>query len=183
MSLFMSKERRVLKKGMWLLVLLLVFSSVSVIAQSDFECPGTLPPRLMVGGEGRTTPGEPNNVRDQPTTGGALVGEIPGETVFYVNDGPVCADGYVWWMVGYQDVYGWTVEGAGEEYWTEPYPPMFVIDGTEIAYENITFAFDAARSQDPYRTRRDIQGSESQERDARKTSYHYFDIIFKYCHF
>jgi hypothetical protein len=86
------------------------------------SCPGALPPRLTVGGQGRVTPGVPNKVRANPSTAAAQVGQIPGEGVFSVLAGPQCADGYQWWQVNYQGLIGWTADGNGTEYWVEPYP-------------------------------------------------------------
>jgi WD40 repeat protein len=101
----------------------LVFSAsmIPVQAQDDgVDCPGTLPSRLQVGQPAQVTPGLPNNVRDQPSASGAKIGEIPAEATFMVLEGPVCAEEYAWWRVDYDGLVGWTVEGAGEEYWTLP---------------------------------------------------------------
>jgi Tol biopolymer transport system component len=80
----------------------------------------TLPPRLVIGGQGQVTPGEANNVRDIPARSGTKIGEIPAEAVFTVLDGPVCADEFHWWQVDYQGLIGWTVEGSGSDYFVEP---------------------------------------------------------------
>lgn len=101
-----------------LLVLVSRFTVWPVMAQAD--CSGAPPPRLVVGAQGRVTPGDPNNVRDQPARAGALIGAIPGGAAFDVLDGPVCADGFNWWRVTYEGLDGWTVEGAGSDYWVEP---------------------------------------------------------------
>lgn len=84
------------------------------------DCMGAPPPRLTVGGLGRVTPGLANNVRDIPSTGGQKIGSIPGAAVFSVLDGPVCADGYLWWKVSYEGLVGWTANGSSSEYWVEP---------------------------------------------------------------
>jgi LysM repeat protein len=81
-------------------------------------CP--LTPRLVPGGQGRVTPGQPNTLRGQPN-GGATVGQIPGGGVFTVVAGPQCAGGINWWQVNYNGVVGWTGEGQGSTYWLEPY--------------------------------------------------------------
>jgi hypothetical protein len=126
------------------IALTLVLGVLPAAAQDDFSCPGAPPPRLTGSYQGRVTPGEPNNVRDEPSTAGNLAGTIPGEGIFYVYDGPVCADGYVWWQINYEDIYGWTVEGANGEYWVEPYPPVTVLEGNEIDYRGVAFTFDPA---------------------------------------
>jgi uncharacterized protein YraI len=82
-------------------------------------CPGTLPSRLTVGGRGRVTPGDPNNLRIQPTTSSVAIGLIPAGGTFTVLAGPVCANGFAWWQVNYNGLVGWTPE-AGGVYWLEP---------------------------------------------------------------
>jgi uncharacterized protein YraI len=88
----------------------------------EIACQAAPPPNLTVGGQGRVTPGLPNKVRGQPGTAAAQVGSIPGEGVFSVIGGPVCADGYLWWQISYNGLTGWTANGSGSEYWVEPYP-------------------------------------------------------------
>ena len=85
-------------------------------------CPGVLPPRLTVGGQGKVTPGLPNKVRISPSLAAAQVGQIPGDAVFSVIGGPQCGDGYTWWQISYSDITGWTAEGNATEYWVAPYP-------------------------------------------------------------
>jgi hypothetical protein len=89
--------------------------------QAGVTCPGFMPSRLVVGGQGRVTPGEPNNVRDVPSAGGRLVGQIDGGESFDVLEGPECdPDGRAWWRVQYGDIAGWTPEGQGNLYFVEP---------------------------------------------------------------
>jgi hypothetical protein len=84
-------------------------------------CPGFMVSRLVIGERGRVTPGDPNNLRDQPATPGALVGRIPAGAEFDVLAGPECDPaGRAWWRVNYNGVIGWTVEGQGDTYYTEP---------------------------------------------------------------
>lgn len=95
-------------------------------AQEDPNCAGAPVPRLVIGEQGRVLPGDSNNVRDPASREGALVGAIPGGAVFDVLDGPVCADGLNWWQVAYEGITGWTGEGAGTDYWIEPYAAPLV---------------------------------------------------------
>jgi uncharacterized protein YraI len=83
---------------------------------------GVRPSSLVVGGQGRVTPGLPNKVRSAPGTAAAEVGSIPGEAIFSVIGGPRCADGYLWWQVNYNGLAGWTASGSGTEDWVVPYP-------------------------------------------------------------
>ncbi len=101
-------------------ILLLWLAVLPASAQSE-DC--ALAPRLTVGAQGAVTPGEANNVRDEPSREGQKTGEIPPGGVFAVLEGPVCADGFNWWQVDFDGLTGWTVEGTDGEYWIEPYTP------------------------------------------------------------
>jgi len=89
-------------------------------------CEGNLPTRLWIGGYAYVSTDTPdsNRVRSGPGTDYTHLGNIdPGEAM-EVLDGPVCADGYVWWQVRalMADLTGWTVESA-DSYWLVPCPP------------------------------------------------------------
>jgi WD40 repeat protein len=80
--------------------------------------------RLAPDIEARVTPGSPNNLRAEPSTSAALIGEIPAGATFRVISGPTCdAEGNVWWQVTYGELNGWTAEGNGDQYYVEPLPP------------------------------------------------------------
>lgn len=101
-----------------------VMSPTVTAPSTTVSCPGSIPLRLRVGGRGRVTPGTPNNLRDNPSTTGARLGQIPGGGAFDIVAGPVCdpTTGIVWWQVVYAGVTGWTAEGQGSDYYTEPLP-------------------------------------------------------------
>ncbi|MEQ8672406.1 MAG: SH3 domain-containing protein [Aggregatilineales bacterium] len=92
------------------------------IGGSGTQCPEFLESRLVVGQRGRVTPGAPNRVRSAPSLDDSrVIGEIPGEGVFAVLEGPICDPGGIaWWRVRYNDIEGWTAEGQGDTYFTEP---------------------------------------------------------------
>jgi|GEM_PF-4461627 len=83
-------------------------------------CPDAITPRLTVGGYGQVTPGAPNNMRLTPSRQSASVGQIPGEGEFTVLDGPACDGDILYWFVEFEGIQGWTGEGGGGEYWTQP---------------------------------------------------------------
>ena len=84
-------------------------------------CAGFMPSRLTIGGQGRVTPGTPNNVRSAPSPSGALVGQIDGGAIFNVLEGPTCDPaGRAWWRVEHNGITGWTAEGQGNTYFVEP---------------------------------------------------------------
>ncbi|MFC1961114.1 SH3 domain-containing protein [Chloroflexota bacterium] len=92
------------------------------VDSTAYTCPGAPPLRLTVGGQGRVTPGLPNRVRTEPALGAAVVGRLDGDTVFAVQGGPKCVDGYTWWYISGNGVTGWTASGNMAEYWVLPYP-------------------------------------------------------------
>jgi len=85
--------------------------------------------RLRAGGLGRLmgdASSPPNRVRSEPETGENILALIPAGTVVVVLEGPLCADGLVFWRVSSTVIpgrMGWTAEGDGTEYWLEPYGP------------------------------------------------------------
>lgn len=107
-----------------LIVVVSLFASIpaSYAQTPPPGCEDAPTPRLVVGMQGRVSPGSPNNMRDQPGSAGTKTGNIPGGAVFLVLDGPQCADGLVWWQVDYDGLVGWTAEGQNVEYWLEPVP-------------------------------------------------------------
>lgn len=97
-------------------------ATAAPVDPATYSCPGTLPIRLYVGGQGQVTPGLPNKLRSAPQLNASQVGNMPGEAVFTVTGGPVCADGFTWWQVNYNGTVGWTASGNASEYWVQPYP-------------------------------------------------------------
>lgn len=88
---------------------------------SAFSCPDALSPRLVAGSAGRVIAGSgPNNLRAEPFTTAEVVAEIPESGEFAVLRGPDCGGDIVWWQVDYNGVTGWTAEGEGQDYYTEP---------------------------------------------------------------
>lgn len=62
-----------------------------------------------------------NNLRSEPGMAGENTGSIPGGSSIEILEGPVCADGLVWWYVeGMDEQRGWTAEGANNKYWLAP---------------------------------------------------------------
>jgi WD40 repeat protein len=101
-------------------MLLLSFLIFSILPWSFAQAQDCTTLRLVVGGKGRVLPGDANNVRDQPSTEGSRLGQIPGEAEFSVLEGPVCdAQGRAWWQVDYNGLVGWTVGGQGSSHYVE----------------------------------------------------------------
>lgn len=84
-------------------------------------CPGAMPTRLTVGGQGRVVPGTgSNNLRAQPSKQAAKKGAIAEGDTFTVMAGPKCGDGMMWWGVNDNGTTGWTAEGKDNQYYVEP---------------------------------------------------------------
>lgn len=121
-------------------VFLLCFLIFSVLPLQSAQAQDCTTLRLTIGGKGRVLPGDANNVRDQPSTEGNRIGQIPGEAEFLVLDGPVCdSQGRAWWQVDYNGLIGWTVGGQGSSDYVEPVgeegetpPPLTLVEPTTI---------------------------------------------------
>jgi hypothetical protein len=107
--------------GLLVLVISVGVGTGSHVFAQQTVCPGTPTPRLTVGGQGRVTPGLPNNLRSGAGVWNTRIGQIPGGGAFQVLAGPVCAGYYNWWQVNYQGLVGWTAEGVFSTYWLEPW--------------------------------------------------------------
>ena len=93
--------------------------AISSATQNASACPGGLPQRLTVGGQGRVLPDTPNNLRTRPSVTAARSGQIPVGATFVVTAGPECSDGIVWWAVDYGTISGWTAESQDGVYFVE----------------------------------------------------------------
>ncbi len=89
-------------------------------ATPPVNCPGSPPPRLKAGEQGRISGDSlPSRLRTSPESSDIIL-NIPPGAVFNVIQGPTCADGLTWWRVEYQRAIGWVAEGLEDEYWLEP---------------------------------------------------------------
>lgn len=82
-------------------------------------CDGTLESRLRPGDDGFVR-SIANNVRDAPSVSAARIGQINGSQEFTVLDGPVCADGFAWYQIQWDEFSGWTAEASDIGYWLAP---------------------------------------------------------------
>ncbi|HEX2996705.1 MAG TPA: SH3 domain-containing protein [Anaerolineales bacterium] len=66
----------------------------------------------------------PNRVRAGAGLSNNYLGQIEPGNGLKIIGGPICADGYWWWLVeALQDgIRGWTVEGKSSEQWIRPCP-------------------------------------------------------------
>ncbi len=86
----------------------------------------TPPPQLAVGRRARvvTQDGAPLRMRDGPGQAARLLARVPASTEVELLEGPVEADGYVWWRVRASESEGWCAARAldGSVIFLEPLP-------------------------------------------------------------
>ncbi len=61
-----------------------------------------------------------NNAREAPGLFAKIIGGLPPGSLIKILDGPVCADGYIWWKVESPLISAktvWTAEGDGKAYY------------------------------------------------------------------
>lgn len=70
------------------------------------------------------TPPLPNRIRSSASLSADYLGQIDPGNGLKVIGGPICADGYSWWLVEslHGGLQGWTVEGKSSEQWVLPCP-------------------------------------------------------------
>ena len=105
-----------------------VLSTLTWIRVPDLTIPGTTCAgkytQLLPGIWAQVAPGDPNRVRSGPSKSAEVIGQLYPGTASLVVEGPVCADGLVYWRVENATIpggSGWTAEGDGVEYWLEPF--------------------------------------------------------------
>ncbi len=88
-------------------------------------CPGAPKERLILEERGQVLPDDPRpiNLRSGPSMDKDVLMQIPIHAIFYVLDGPVCADNFSWYKIRYQVREGWIAEGDLTSYYVQPYLP------------------------------------------------------------
>jgi hypothetical protein len=67
-----------------------------------------------------------NNIHSQPSLSSEIIGFLEKGDVFDVRDGPICAEGILWWRIDYYGLIGWTPGGAGERRFVNDYYSEFL---------------------------------------------------------
>lgn len=133
MSLRMNRVSVPLLAAVLVLAPLMLGALLPKTAQAQRAC--TLPARLKAGDAVTVISGAANRLRSGP---GLNYGKLPlnikpGE-VWYVQQGPVCADGIHWYRVAAYDAEGWTAEGeAGSGYYLGRTNRLFQEGATTVA--------------------------------------------------
>ncbi|GIK29091.1 MAG: SH3 domain-containing protein [Chloroflexi bacterium] len=88
-------------------------------------CQDTPRSRMIVQARGQVTSEDPSplNVRDSASIRAEVLTQLQARSLFYVLDGPRCADGYTWFRIRARGVEGWVAEGDSEDYYIEPILP------------------------------------------------------------
>jgi hypothetical protein len=83
--------------------------------------------RLSAGKYAIVTQGDlPDRVRSEPKIADNIISLLYPGSIVKILEGPVCADGLVFWKVENAAIpggMGWTAEGDGKEYWLASYTP------------------------------------------------------------
>jgi hypothetical protein len=98
--------------------------TITQLSGTEPVCEAKYPTRLVKGGKAvvNLEPPVPNRLRSEPDARAEITGQIePGEIINLI-DGPVCANGWVWWYVQSRrsGMMGWTSEGDRNNYWLSP---------------------------------------------------------------
>ncbi len=114
-----------MKSTVQILVILLVLAMPALSAGAQL-CEGTLYNNLIPGDTAIVVTDFVLNVRSEPSLKGDLLAQLEPDTELPVTGGPVCADGYSWYEVQFQeDSTGWVAEADHEEYWLGKLPRVY----------------------------------------------------------
>ncbi|MBN1453200.1 MAG: SH3 domain-containing protein [Anaerolineales bacterium] len=94
--------------------------STGTAQPTDNLCPAGFTPKMIIGVTGRITSSTDGSLRFEPSMSSNQIASLFAGDEFWVLEGPVCSDGYVWWQINYHDQVGWAIEGEMEDYWLEP---------------------------------------------------------------
>lgn len=104
--------------------LILISNEQPIGGVEDFICQGAPARRLSLYIEARVDPNDPRPLTayTDPSLGSAAVTTYAPGTTFWVQGGPICAEGYLWWEVeNFEDeTRGWVPEGNLISYFIEP---------------------------------------------------------------
>lgn len=102
---------------------------VAVSGNYDVECPTALPANLFnsLGSQAYVLPQvEAVTVHDAPASTGEILATMQTSEAFFVLDGPVCAEGNLWWRVDYDGIIGWFRGDDGQQYFGTSASPDYV---------------------------------------------------------
>ncbi len=108
-----------------------ILSTLTWTKTPDLTIPGTTCAgkftQLVPSVWAQVAPGDfPNRVRSGPSKNDEIIMNIYPDTIVKIIDGPVCADGLIFWKVENNSIpggVGWTAEGDGTAYYLIPYMP------------------------------------------------------------
>lgn len=98
----------------WMMLGMLLLASVALAQSDDLDC-GEWPARLRPSANGIFEMGTRFALRAEPALNARSAVEIEAETSFFVEEGPVCADGRRWWRISWRGWRGWIADSDGEQ--------------------------------------------------------------------
>ena len=113
------------------------------------SCLSAPAPRLRHDFLAAVVPGTPPVIlRDEPTFRSNRLGTLTPGASFRVVNGPVCADGIIWWKVSSAGVDGWAAEGQNGDYFLMPYQPEPLATAeagqVTVRHKGVYFTLDSA---------------------------------------
>jgi hypothetical protein len=123
-----------------------------IVGISARDCPSSYSSPLQSGIYAYISPMPrlPNRIRSGAGKEYSYLGQIePGDGV-KVLDGPLCADGFSWWLVEstQAELRGWTAEGRESEQWVIPCPQQTVACNKTLSLTPTSAASPALSSRD-----------------------------------
>ncbi len=107
-----------------------ITTSTDLVGMSASDCPSSFSSPLQSGVYAyiSLTPPLPNRIRSVAGKANSYLGQIEPGSGVRVLEGPLCADGFSWWLVETLQggLRGWTAEGKGSEQWVIPCPDQTV---------------------------------------------------------
>lgn len=98
-------------------------ASVMVFA-TNTPIPPTPEPLVLTKGKKarvQNTEGNPLRVRISPSTSAQVIAYVRDNQIVEIVEGPILADGYVWWQIKNEEGTGWSAEHDNEgTYWIVP---------------------------------------------------------------
>lgn len=98
----------------WAILGMLLLASVALVQGDDLDC-GEWPARLRPAANGIFVTSTRFALRAEPSLNARSAVEIEAETPFYVEEGPVCADGRRWWRISWRGWRGWIADSDGTQ--------------------------------------------------------------------
>lgn len=98
----------------WAILGTLLLSAYTLAQSDDLDC-GAWPARLRPAANGIFEAGTRFALRAEPALNARSAVEIEAETPFFVEEGPICANGRRWWRISWRGWRGWIADSDGTQ--------------------------------------------------------------------